>query len=253
MNEKINLKSVIAALIILIAGLVMAFGDVFWWHSPSSLVLGIGCSLLASALVSLLTTILVDRKTVDPITEWKITKIYSTRAEKNADSDPQLEKTQYQVDAVAFGLKSFRTKQSKRVEACLKRGVNFRIITMDPESPFVAQREIEENETSGQIKHTIEDLVKWANEFNARNLKGKIIVKGYSSMSLDFYWRVDDELYYGPYWYGLPSQQTITYKCTRGGKAFNIYTDYFNELWENNKLCRLLTKEITVKNCKQKG
>ena len=251
MKEKVNLKSIIAALVILAIGVFMSLMDVFVWKSTSSIVLNIGCSFIASALVSLVTIFLVERQAINPVDEWKITRIYSTRAEKNADSDPQLEKAHYMVDAVAFGLKSFRTKQSKRVEGCLRRGVNFRIITMDPESPYVRQRAIEEKETEDQIKHTIEDLIQWADEFNAKGHKGRIMVKGYNCMTLDFYWRVDDDLFIGPYWYGVPSQQTITYRFERGGKGFTTYTEYFDTLWENSELCRLLTKELQPKNTRR--
>ena len=61
-------------------------------------------------------------------------------------------------------------------------------------------------------------------------------------MTLDFYWRVDDELYIGPYWYGISSQQTITYKFSEGGKGFNQYTSYFDDLWNDNELTKVLTK-----------
>jgi len=61
-------------------------------------------------------------------------------------------------------------------------------------------------------------------------------------MTLDFYWRMDDELYIGPYLFDVVSQQTITYKFVRGkskddGRGFNMYTNYFESLWNNEKLC----------------
>ena len=56
-------------------------------------------------------------------------------------------------------------------------------------------------------------------------------------MTLDFYWRIDDELYVGPYLYGIPSQQTITYKFVNGGMGFKLYSEYFESLWNNDKLC----------------
>jgi len=250
--EKYNLKSIIAALIVLICGILMILLDLFYVKTTMNLWISIGCSLIASAMVILLNDLFVEKINVSPLDEWKISKIYATRAEKNADSDPELEKAKYQIDAVAFGLKSFRTEQSRKVEACLRKGVNFRIITMNPMSSFVAEREKEENETEDQIKNTINQLIIWANELNKKNYKGKIIVRGYSCMTLDFYWRVDDELYVGPYWYGVDSQQTITYKFTEGGKGFSRYTDYFEKLWENQKLIVPLT-EITEFSFKQKG
>lgn len=61
-------------------------------------------------------------------------------------------------------------------------------------------------------------------------------------MTLDFYWRVDNVVYIGPYWNGYESQQTITYKYIKGGKGFKTYTEYFQKLWNNSKNTVILTK-----------
>lgn len=241
MNKR-NLKSIIVGLIVLVCGLIMALLDAFIWHSAASIILNIGCSLVASSGVILLTTFVVDAKKENPLDQWGIIKIYSTRAEKNADSDPELDKAKYQVDAVAFGLSNFRSKYSKKVESCLKNGVNFRILTMNPNSDFIHQREKEENSAEGQIVKSVNDLVNWADNFNQKGYKGKIIVKGYSCMTLDFYWRVDDEIFIGPYWYGQPSNQTITYAFSEGGKGFTQYSNYFEDLWDNKDIVQPLTK-----------
>ncbi len=242
---KINLKSIIVALLITVVGIVLVLIN-------NNACISIGCSLIASAVLSILTALIVDVKKVDPLDEWNISKIYSTRSEKNADSDPNLDKARYCVDAVAFGLSSFRSKYSKKVEQALRKGVNFRIITMDSESDFIHAREEEEGAIEGNIQKSINDLVKWANELNEKSSKGKIIIKAYKCMTLDFYWRVDDTLYIGPYWYGYKSSDTITYCFKEGGKAFTQYSDYFDSLWENNEIMRTLTSETKVKTRKKK-
>ena len=61
-------------------------------------------------------------------------------------------------------------------------------------------------------------------------------------MTLDYYWRVDNELYVGPYWYGYKSSDTITYKFISGGRGFQHYSEYFDKLWDDEHLCRVLTK-----------
>lgn len=253
MRESYNWKSLFAGVVIILVGIGFCIASAYTNTPWDNICLSVGCSLIASGLVILMHDFFVERKILSELDNWKLTKIYSTRAEKNADSDPELDKARYVVDAVAFGLKSFRSKQTKRVEDCLRRGVNFRIITMNPRSQFVQQRELEENETEGQIKHTIEQLVKWADELNAKGLKGRILIKGYDAMTLDFYWRVDDQVYVGPYWYNVSSQQTITYKFEREGKGFATYTEYFESLWENRTLCEFLTQETTLKRTRRIG
>ena len=233
MNEKYDLKSIIAGLVINIVGILMILGDIFLIKTTQNIWISIGCSLLASGIVILAQVFLIEGKKEYPLEMWGMEKIYKTRAEKNIDSDPKLDKVKNQVDAVAFGLKSFRTTQYKKVEKALRRGVNFRILTMNPseDNVFLTQREIEEKEPVGQIKKSIEDLVNWANILNSRGYDGKIEIKGYKCMTLDFYWRMDDELYVGPYWYGRGSQQTITYKFGKNKMGFELYTEYFENLW----------------------
>ena len=254
MKERVNLKSIIAALIILVLGIVLAMLDGFVWKSTSSLALNIGCSFIASAGVGIITVLLVERQKVNPVDEWKLEKIYSTRAERNSEADPNIENTKYCIDGIAFGLSTFRTMYGKKIEQCLKNGVQIRLITMDPEGQFISTREEEEKTAAGGIKDTITDLVNWANRLNKSNYRGKIVVKAYKSMTLDYYWRVDDELYIGPYWYGYKSSDTITYKFCADGRGFQHYSEYFNKLWEDKELCRVLTDvgEIPKKKRKSK-
>ena len=178
------------------------------------------------------------------LSEWGFNSIYKTRSLMNEDCDFDLRSAEKQVDVISFGLRSFRTEQDRLTNELLQRGVNFRILTMYPSSDFVSQREREEKRTTNYIKNSINDLIEWANNKNKdESNKGKIIIKGYKCMTLDFYWRVDDVIYLGPYLYGLDSQKTISYKFTKG-EVFNIYTDYFERLWSDKELTKQLRKPI---------
>lgn len=245
MNEKINWKSIVAGLIVLIGGVGFILWDIYKAHTPTNLWISIGCSLIASALVIILTDLLVDRVKDNPLDVWGIKKIYQSRSKMNEDCAISLKRAKYKVDVVAFGLKSYRDDNEKLTKTLLQKGVNFRIITMHPDSPYVTQREIEENETSGQIKNTIEQLVSWADGLNRKGYEGKIVVRGYSCMTLDFYWRADNDVYVGPYWYGLGSQRTISYKF-EDGKGFEMYSDYFDKLWNNSELLTALTQKTKI-------
>ena len=235
MKENLNWKTIAVGLIILVAGILTV---VFSKNYGVS----IGCSLIASSVVALLNSLFVERKKVSPLDSWGIQNIYKRRSLMNKDCDISIDNAKRQIDIVAFGLKSFRTDYGNSALALLQKGVNIRIITMDPESKFVKQREIEEGEVPGQIKNTIEQLVEWAEKLNAESTNGKITIKGYSCMTLDFYWRVDDDIYVGPYWYKYPSQQTISYKFTKGD-GFDAYYEYFDRLWNDPMMKPLVQAE----------
>lgn len=243
---KYNLKSIIVGLLVTLLGGALIVADIFWWKTSSMVWISIGCSLIASALVILLNTFLVDAQINNPLDDWKLKTITSTRAEINNDCEMELERAKYRVDIVAFGLRSFRTTHTEQqILAQLKKGINYRILTMSPDSTFVSARESEENNKN--IKDSITEMIEWADKLNAKNSRGKIAIKGYSSMTLDFYWRVDNVVYIGPYWNGYESQQTITYKFLKGGKGFKTYSDYFEKLWSNEKLTKFLTKATEQK------
>ena len=250
MKEKYNLRAIIVALIAAIAGVILVF-----WKQDNTAWVSIGSSLIASGLVILLQAILVDKIRVNQLDAWGLERIYYTRSEQNTDTDPQLKAAKYKIDAVVFGLKSFRDKHGHLIEGCLNRGVNIRILTMDPDGSFIKQREKEEKVSDGSIKQTIEQLVEWADRLNTQNRKGKIEIKGYNCMTLDFYWRVDSTVCIGPYWYGTDSQQTITYKFRdddKNGLGFKQYEEHFEKLWNENELSRMLTKPIEKKKGKNK-
>lgn len=251
--DGVNQRALNTGQILIILGVVFILSDIFIWNTDKAIWISIGCSLLASGMVILFQAILVDSKIKNYAEEWGLVKIYKMRSEKSSDSDAKLEKTKKQLDVVAFGLKSFRSIQAKKVAKLLKSGVNIRILTMNPEvkNPFLIQREKEENELEGQIRKSILDLVDWANKLNGKRYKGKVVIKGYKCMTLDFYWRVDDEIYIGPYWYGIGSQQTITYKFIAGKQGFEVYAEYFERLWENEENTVFLTKVSEVRNGKQ--
>jgi hypothetical protein len=235
MKENLNWKTIAVGLIILVAGILTVVFSKDYGVS-------IGCSLIASSVVALLNSLFVERKKVSPLDSWGIQNIYKSRSLMNKDCDISIDNAKRHIDIVAFGLKSFRTDYGNSALALLQKGVNIRIITMDPESKFVRQREIEEGEVPGQIKNTIEQLVEWAEKLNAESTNGKITIKGYSCMTLDFYWRVDDDIYVGPYWYKYPSQQTISYKFTKGD-GFDAYYEYFDRLWNDPMMKPLVQAE----------
>lgn len=247
MRGKINWKAFSVGMIVILLGVATILLDIFRWKTELYVGVSIGCSLFASGLVIALNTLLIERKKEDPLLEWGMKKIYSTRAERNADADPNIDKAKYSIDGIAFGLSNFRAKYSAKIETCLKHGVNIRLLVMDPESRFLCVREVEEGLSEGTIKGQIIELIRWAERLNCNSYKGTFAIKVYSCMTLDYYWRVDDDLYIGPYWYGYQSSNTITYKFVNGGKGFQHYSEYFESLWENPDITRTMVDPKRLK------
>ncbi len=140
------------------------------------------------------------------------------------------------LDICAFGLRSFRDSTAKETRNACANGLVIRFLCISPSSIYLEQREKEENVGKGEIARTINDCIEYFLDLK-KDFPQNVFVKSYDSLPLDLYWRQDDILAVGPYLFGKTSQQTITYEYKKGTAGFSYYTDYFEELWNNNEFC----------------
>lgn len=248
MSDKINqkLEGINASLInavIFCLGIVALLSSFFTVNADyKNILISTGCSLIASSVVSFLTSkYLVRMNRIKRVVEyWGLEAIFETRQEMNRSVDAVFDSLEKNLDIIAWGLKSFRDARDKSVRDKVARGLKIRFITLDPDSEYVKQREIDEKEASGQIKQTILNLQKWIEELQKIAPKpDNIQVKYYNSLPEDFYFRVDDHIFIGPYLYGISSQQTISYEFKSPAKGALYYRDYFERLWNDSNFCQL--------------
>ncbi len=232
-----NLKLV--NLIVLLVGiLLMVIGLLLGKASPSValVMVGVGSSVVASALVFYLSSFMLVRQleVQDIVSEWGLVAVYRTRAEMNQKSNQYLGKAKGKLDIIAFGLRSLRDNMSSVIEERVKSGLSIRILTIDPNSTVVSLREIDEQQSDGSIKKTICDLASWVSQIRAHQASGsQVEIRFYNALPQDFYYRVDDHLFVGPYLFGKTSQQTISYEFRSGSLGFDYWTEYFDSLWSN--------------------
>ncbi|WP_295442007.1 hypothetical protein [uncultured Thiodictyon sp.] len=230
-------------LLLLAVGLLaIAVGALFDMGTDGkSIWLSVGCSLFASAVVSGLTArYLVRSESIrEVVRDWGLVAIFRTRQDMNRSADDALMMTDSHIDIIAWGLKSFRDSQDHVVREKVRKGLRLRILAPDPDSPFVAQRERDENEVAGQIKNTIIQLQAWVAELQ-RLAKdpGAVQLRHYVCLPQDFYFRADGHLFIGPYLYGIASQQTVSYEFCSPSRGFSHYTQYFERLWDDPQFGR---------------
>jgi hypothetical protein len=158
----------------------------------------------------------------------------------NIRSNICLRESKEQIDIIAFGLKGFRETQSYIVEDKVRNGLRLRILTIDPQSVFLIQREVDEGEVKGQIKNTILQLTDWVEKIKKISPNpGNIELKYYDTLPLDFYFRVDRNLFLGPYMYARSSQQTFSYEFEYGGAGFEYWSIYFERIWTDAQFSKI--------------
>lgn len=211
------------------------------------ILVSIGTSIIASSIVVYLSSkyLFKQNRIKDIIDIWGLRGIFNTRAEMNLSTNENLENNEICLDIIAFGLRNFRDNKGDFILKKVAKGMKVRILTMDPESKFLKQREIDEGVAPGETKHSIMQLIQWAYELNQYQIRdGQVQIKIYDSLPQDFYFGMDNAIYVGPYLYGIISQQTISYEYTKNSKGYDYYSNYFEKLWNN----KLFAKELSYRN-----
>ena len=118
----------------------------------------------------------------------------------------------------------------------LRRGAVIRILSVDPECEELIDRDIQEKKAKGATALSIRQLKEWADALE-KEFPGQLQVRFANYLPSEFYCRVDDAIFVGPYQYGIESQQCITSEYKNPGKAFAYYESYFETLWNDKEYC----------------
>lgn len=169
--------------------------------------------------------------------EWGMISIFGSRQEMNIRCNQLNKELKHNLDIAAFGLKSWRDSQTSVIKKKLKEGLVVRILSPQYDSIHVKQREKDEKVTRNGIRKSIIDLRTWVIDMKKHCDKGGAIdLKFYDSLPLDFHWHQENNLFVGPYLYGKGSQQTPTYEFVIGGKGYEFFSEYFEDMWKNKKV-----------------
>ena len=210
----------------------------------SSLVSGVSASLFASALVAIGSLVLFRNisKRKEVCDQWGLDAIYELRQEANTATNAYQEAANERIDAIAFGLGSWRNARRDVILKLLRKGIKIRIITPHPDNPFLPDIDRSEGKLEGSTRTSIVKLALFVN----KNSKGNDIrIKFYMNRPLDSYFRVDNHIFVGPYLYGRASQQTITYEFGKGGNGFTYYSTFFENIWNEVGEQKLDFKEFS--------
>ncbi len=238
-ERKISAEHWINIIIALVGVILVAFGVIRSENEKlSTILISVGASLIASAIVAFLSSIYIHKyRRAKEISEiWGIRSIEDKRATMNIRIDECMGKAKKHYDIMAFGLKSLRDGNKKGVNDMLRRGAVIRILSVDPECEELIDRDIQEKKAKGATALSIRQLKEWADALE-KEFPGQLQVRFANYLPSEFYCRVDDAIFVGPYQYGIESQQCITSEYKNPGKAFAYYESYFETLWNDKEYC----------------
>lgn len=216
--------------------LIMAIGLILiLWQGSHRILQGIGVSLLASGIMSIMSIFFInDEDAFRSAKDWGLEHVYSTRGEMNHSCDEYMRHAK-SIKIIAFGLRSLRDAPEADILRILSRNGKIKIITMKPGCEALTLREKDERQ---EISGSIEELIAWAKDLNAKGMPGKIEIRYHDHLPLDFMFLMNNRLFTGPYEYGKVSQQTVSFEYSATGAAYEYYEKYFDRLWEDEHFCQ---------------
>ena len=167
-----------------------------------------------------------------------IVDIFSGRSVTIEDEySKRLEKMTRNLDILGFGLSHFRKDYGKHfIELAGKAKV--RILLLNPEfhkcDGFSISdiRDKEENQDIGTIRSQVTDFIKDYKKLKDELKSNKFEVRLYNSLPASNIFRIDNEMFIGPYLVNRDSRRTITIIAKSEGELFKQHLEHFNELWD---------------------
>lgn len=213
--------------------------NVFPANVQYDILIAIGGSFASSAAATIFLLAILPTETDESLQlqEWGIKTLYLER--NNIEIEVNSRYLHERLDFMAFGLSHFvgKNRDLDVVADKVKKGLIVRILTLNPYSSYVLDQEKLENNYN--IKNDILSLIEWVEKVNDcvkpnGHKKNQIQIKFYDELPMDFYCRVDNKIYVGPYIPDSLSGKALTYQFDLHSKGGEWYSQLFERIWNNN-------------------
>ena len=173
------------------------------------------------------------------VDEWGIIDIFSGRSVTIEDEyDKRLKVMKKELDILGFGLSHFRKDYNKSfIEIAGKAKV--RILLLNPDFPEYEKysisdiRDEEEGQTKGTIRSQVEEFISDYKKMKKELKNDKFEVRLYNSLPTVNIFKIDNEMFVGPYLMDRDSRRTITILIDSKGDMFEQHLEHFDEIWDN--------------------
>lgn len=151
-----------------------------------------------------------------------------------SEYDRRLATASEQVDLLGFGLRSFREDYGSALAELATR-TRIRILLLHPEYPsadasYAAQRDTEERNHAGAIANDVTEFIIQTTDLRHQN-PANFGIRLYKALPAINIFRIDDDMFWGPYLLDTQSRNTPTFLTRLGTLPFDAYQQHFDTLW----------------------
>jgi hypothetical protein len=181
-------------------------------------------------------------RSLSMFSEGGLTDVFQGRAARiKNEYDNRLQKFK-NLDIIGFGLSSFR-EDYKLEFARWSLQATVRILLIDPEFPnaegsLATIRDGEEQNHAGKIAADVNQFIAEFKAIPGLSDQFKLrLMKCTPSVNI---FRIDDEIFFGPYLMNQASRNSFTFVCREGGFLFDALRQHFDNIWASETLSRAI-------------
>ena len=237
-----NLIWIFGHLLLLFIGIVFLNADQFLGVTKQ-IAEGVGTGIIATGVAGEVLFLYVafsdaTRSRLELFTQAGLLKIFQHRSVRMREEyDVRLANAK-ELDVLGFGQSSFRQDYSDQFQR-LSTQATVRIILIDPDFPtrqvsLADLRDKEESNRAGQIRNDVEEFLnvtRGLRQLDRKQFRVRLL-HALPSISL---FRIDDAIFWGPYFVGQQSRNTPTLLVQRGGFLFDQLKQHFEQIWTSEE------------------
>jgi hypothetical protein len=231
---------------ILCHAVIFAIGIVLCTTAKVVLV-AIGTSLIAAGIAGwvVFTYVFASQRvseSLEIVTDFGFIKAFEARQVRiKPEYDRLLEKAHERIDVIGFGLRALREDYLPEMSTW-KQKADVRMLLIDPEFPNVGsayanQRDLEEGDHAGTITQQVKKFVADTKAITELVAPHSFEVRLFRCLPSVNIFRVDNEMFWGPYLIKQPSRNSPTF-LVRRGVLFDRLLQHFDRIWNDDALSR---------------
>lgn len=236
----LSLVWVLAHIILILLGFLVSLTEI----APPLWAQGIGSSLIATGVAGVVLFLYISRTEtlstrLSAIQRSGLKDIFPGRSVVIRDKYEERLKSAREIDIMGFGLSSLREDHLYHFVQWSYRA-NVRIILIDPTYPssdysYSSQRDMEEGNPNGRIAGEVRKFIDETKSLPGLN-RSRFRIRLMRALPSTNVFRVDDEVFFGPYLMGEQSRNSPTFLVSRGGSLFTSITTHFDRIWSDDRL-----------------
>lgn len=203
---------------------------------------GIGSSLIATAVTGWVVFVYIStgqslRARLEVIQQLGIVAGFVRRgAAIREEYSQRISRSSRHIDIFGFGLRSLR-EDFRHEFVTWKARAHVRILLLDPQFPspmnsYANQRDAEEHANAGT---TANEIALFLQETQLL-VDDRFQVRLYRCLPAVNIFRIDDELFWGPYLMKEASRNAPTFIVRSGAHLYEAFTKHFDEIWKNHSV-----------------